>query len=162
MKDIEDRIKELEYELKELREKMEEQKEYGEPKPWKPEVEGTYFHIYDTLEIKKYFNQDDSIDNKLFKAGNCFRTKKRAKQVAEKVRLLLRMEQVHDMLCPDYEPDWNNDGELKFCLAHYCDDDCWFVDSFNVTQYPITYFDTLENAEKAVEILNKEMKRGKK
>ena len=162
MKDIEIRIKELEDELKELREEAEMQKKQEEPKPWKPEIEGTYFHFYNTLEVKRYFYQNDSIDNKLIKAGNCFATKKRAEQVAEKVRLLLRLEQLHDMLCPDYVPDWNNDDELKFCLGRYCDDDCWFVDSFNVTQYPIVYFDTKENAEKALEILNKEMKRGKK
>ena len=77
------------------------------------------------------------------------------------MRLLLRLEQLHDMLCPDYVPDWNNDGELKFCLAHHCDDDCWFVDYFNVTQYPTVYFDTEENAQKAAEILNKEMRESK-
>lgn len=162
MKDIEDRIKELEYELKELREKIEEQKEYGEPKPWKPEIEEGYFYIGNTLGIGEYFNGGDYIDDKLITAGNCFRTKERAEQVARKMRLLLRLEQLHDMLCPDYVPDWNNDGELKFCLGYDHADDCWLVDDFNVTQYPTVYFDTEENAEKAAEILNGELKRNKK
>ena len=162
MKDIEIRIKELEDELKELREEAEMRKEQREPKPWNPEIGKEYFYIGSILEIGKYFNWDDSIDNRLITVGNCFPTKKRAEQVAEKVRLLLRLEQLHHMFCPDYLSDWSNYGELKFCLGRDCDDDCWVVDSFNVTQYPTAYFDTKENAEKAAEILNKEMERGKK
>lgn len=105
MKDIEIRIKELEDELKELREEAEIQDKQGELKPWKPEVKEEYFYIYTTLETGSYLNLGSPIDYKNITAGNCFRTKKRAEQVAEKVRLLLRMEQLHDMLCPDYVPD---------------------------------------------------------
>ena len=63
------------------------------------------------------------------------------------------------MLCPDYEPDWNNTSKQKFCLGHDRVDDCWFVDFFDITEYPTAYFDTEENAEKAAEIINKEMKK---
>lgn len=161
MNDIEKKLEALKSEflgkLEELRKEAEAQKEQEELKPWKPEVEEGYFYIGNTLGIGEYFNGGDYIDDKLITAGNCFRTKERAEQVAKKMRLLLRLEQLHDILCPDYEPDWNNDGELKFCLAHYCDDDYWFVDYFNVTQYPTVYFDTKENAEKAAGILNKEI-----
>lgn len=165
MKDIEIRIKELEDELKELREEEKMRKEQREPKPWKPEVEEKYFYIGNALEIGSYLNWDDPIDDKIIKAGNCFSTKERAEQVARKIRLLLRLEQLHDMLCLDYEPDWNNPRKQKICLGYDHADDCWFVDDvddFNITEYPTAYFDTEENAEKAAEILNKEMKRGKK
>lgn len=161
MNDIEKKLEALKAEflgkLEELEKEAEAQKEQEEPKPWEPEVGEEYFYIYDTLKTGSDFNWGNFIDYKRIKAGNCFLTKERAEQVAEKMRLLLRLEQLHDMLCPDYVPDWNNDGELKFCLAHYCDDDYWFVDYFNVTQYPTVYFDTKENAEKAAGILNKEI-----
>lgn len=130
-----------------------------EPKPWKPEHGEEYFAVEDVADVVPYTYCEDSIDEYNIRLGNCFRTKERAEQVTKKMRLLLRLEQLHDILCPDYEPDWNNDGELKFCLVRDCDDDCWFVDSFNVAQYPTAYFDTPENAEKAAEILNKEMKK---
>jgi hypothetical protein len=137
------------------------QKRQEKLKPWKPERGEKYFTIENRFDVVQYTYCEDDIDESNIQFGNCFRTKERAEQVADKMRLLLRLEQLHDMLCPDYVPDWNNDGELKFCLAHHCDDDCWFVDYFNVTQYPTVYFDTEENAQKAAEILNKEMRESK-
>lgn len=73
-------------------------------------------------------------------------------------RLLLRLEQLHDQLCPDYEPDWSNISEKKFCLAYLYPENFWFVNDLHDTKYPIAYFDTEENAEKALKILNEEIK----
>lgn len=160
MNDIEKKIEELKSEfsgkLEELKKEAEMQKKQEE---WK--FGEKYFYISQSGRVicEMFTEHRTDIARKNF--GNFFRTRERAEQVAEKMRLLLRLEQLHDMLCPDYVPDWNNDGELKFCLAHHCDDDCWFVDYFNVTQYPTVYFDTEENAEKAAEILNKEMRESK-
>lgn len=165
MNDIEKKLEALKAEflekLEALRKEAEAQKKQEEPKPWKPEREEKYFTIENSFDVVQYTYCEDGIDEYNIQFGNYFRTKERAEQVADKMRLLLRLEQLHDMLCPDYEPDWNNDGELKFCLGRYCDDDCWFVDYFNVTQYPIAYFDTNENAEKAAEILNNELEESK-
>lgn len=165
MNDIEKKLEALKAEflgkLEALQKEAEKQKKQEEPKPWKPEDGEDYFYIGIDFTIDSWENVDDDTDKRNFRIGNCFPTEARAKQVAEKMRLLLRLERLHDMLCPDYVPDWNNDGELKFCLAHHCDDDCWFVDFFNVTQYPTAYFDTEENAQKAAEILNKEMRESK-
>ena len=165
MNDIEKKLEALKAEflgkLEALRKEAEAQKKQEEPKPWKPERGEEYFAVEDVADVVPYTYCEDSIDEYNIQLGNCFRTKERAEQVTKKMRLLLRLEQLHDILCPDYVPDWNNDGELKFCLAHHCDDDCWFVDYFNVTQYPTVYFDTEENAQKAAEILNKEMRESK-
>lgn len=165
MNDIEKKIEDLKVEflgkLEALEKEAEMQKKQEELKPWKPEREEKYFTIENSFDVVQYTYCEDGIDESNIQFGNYFRTEERAEQVAKKMRLLLRLEQLHDMLCPDYVPDWNNDGELKFCLAHHCDDDCWFVDYFNVTQYPTVYFDTEENAEKAAEILNKEMRESK-
>lgn len=162
MNDIEKKLEALKAEflgkLEELKKEAEMQKKQEEPKPWKPERGERYFYVYSTLETVRYLNQGGSIDDKLIKAGNCFSTKERAEQVADKMQLLLRLEQLHDMFCPDYVPDWNNGDELKFCLGYDHADDCWFVYCFNATQYPTVYFDTEENAKKAAEILNKEIK----
>ena len=162
MNGIEKKLKALKAEflgkLEELEKEAEAQKEQEEPKPWEPEVGEEYFYIYDTLKTGSDFNWGNSIDYKRIKAGNCFLTKERAEEVAKKMRLLLRSEQLHDMLCPDYVPDWSNISEKKFCLAYLYPENFWFVDELHDTEYPTVYFDTEENAEKALKILNKEIK----
>lgn len=162
MNDIEKKMEALKADflgkLEELKKEAEMQKKQEEPKPWKPEIDDSYFYISSNFEAMNKVRRTTSFETDRISNGNCFKTKERTEQVAKKMRLLLRLEQLHDQLCPDYEPDWNNDGELKFCLGYDHADDCWFMDYFNVTQYPIVYFDTEENAEKAAEILNKEIK----
>ncbi|MEE0114572.1 MAG: hypothetical protein U0J29_05065 [Ruminococcus sp.] len=144
--------------MNDIEKKTKIQKRQEKLKPWKPEVGEKYFvAVEDGADVVQYC--EDSIDEFNIRFGNCFRTKERAEQVARKIRLLLRLEQLHDMLCPDYEPDWNNTSKQKICLGRDHADDCWFVDIFDITEYPTAYFDTEENAQKAAEILNKEMKK---
>lgn len=135
------------------------EKKQEEPKPWKPERGEKYFSIENSGDVFQYTYYDDGIDEPKILSGNYFPTRERAEQVAKKIRLLLQLEQLHDQLCPDYEPDWNNTSKQKICLGYDHVDDCWFVDIFDITEYPTAYFDTEENAEKAVKILNKEMKK---
>jgi hypothetical protein len=144
--------------MNDIEKKTKIQKRQEKLKPWKPEAGEKYFvAVEDGADVVQYC--EDSIDEFNIRFGNCFRTKERAEQVARKIRLLLRLEQLHDMLCPDYEPDWNNTSKQKICLGRDHADDCWFVDIFDITEYPTAYFDTEENAQKAAEILNKEMKK---
>ena len=161
MNDIEKKLEALKAEflgkLEALRKKAEAQKRQEEWKPWKPEVEEKYFYIGNTLETGKYFNGGYPVDDKLITVGNCFRTKERAEQVAEKIRLLLRLEQLHDMICPDYVPDWENEKD-KFCLCCLHEEKQWSVESWLFFENQgFVWFDTFENAEKAAEILNKEL-----
>lgn len=157
MNDIEKKIEALKAEflgkLEELKKEAEMQKKQEELK-----FGEKYFYISQSGRVICEMFTEHRIDIARKNFGNFFRTRERAEQVKEKMRMLLRLEQLHDQLCPDYVPDWNNDGELKFCLGYDHADDCWLADDFNVTQYPTVYFDTNENAEKAAEILNKENK----
>lgn len=165
MNDIEKKLEALKAEflrkLEALRKKAEAQKRQEEWKPWKPEVEEKYFYIGNTLETGKYFNGGYPVDDKLIAVGNCFRTRERAEQVAEKMRLLLRLEQLHDMLCPDYEPDWEKEKD-KFCLCYNHEGKQWSVESWLFFESQgFVWFDTFENAEKAAEILNEELEESK-
>ena len=165
MNDIEKKLETLKAEflgkLEALRKKAAAQKKQEEWKPWKPEVEEKYFYIGNTLETGKYFNGGYPVDDKLITVGNCFRTKERAEQVAEKIRLLLRLEQLHDQLCPDYEPDWEKEKD-KFCLCYHHEGKRWSVESWLFFESQgFVWFDTFENAEKAAEILNKELEESK-
>ena len=161
MNDIEKKLEDLKAEflgkLEALEKEAEMQKKQEEPKPWKPEVGEDYFYIGIDFTIDSWENVDDDTDKRNFRIGNCFPTEERAEQVVRKMRLLLRLEQLHDQLCPDYEPDWSNISEKKFCLAYLYPENFWFVDELHDTKYPIAYFDTEENAEKALKILNKEL-----
>ena len=68
--------------------------------------------------------------------------------------------QLHDMLCPDYEPDFGS-GEATYCLYYDYSSSHWAAEGWYDCNCRVNgpYFDTLENAEKAAEILNKEMKK---
>ena len=165
MNDIEKKLEALKAKflekLEELQKEAEAQKEQEELKPWKPETEEQYFFVKDSFYASGYWNENDEVDNHNFEIGNCFRTKERAEEVAKKMRLLLRLEQLHDMLCPDYVPDWKDD-RLKFYV--YFDHE---QGSLNITAssfcdaLSLVTFETRENAEKAAEILNKEMRESK-
>ena len=165
MNDIEKKLEALKAEflekLEELKKEAETQKKQEEPKPWKPEVGEEYFTIANSVDTVQYIYYGDGIDEANIPSGNCFKTKKRAEQVAEKMRLLLRLEQLHDQLCPDYVPDWENYGQ-KFLVYFNHAENRWHIGASNAFELRCaTYFDTEENAEKAAEILNKEMRESK-
>ena len=165
MNDIEKKMEALKAEflgkLEALEKEAEMQKKQEEPKPWKPEREEKYFTIENRFDVVQYTYCEDFIDESNIQFGNCFRTKERAEQVAEKMRLLLRLEQLHDQLCPDYVPDWGNYGQ-KFLVYFNHAENRWHIGASNAFELRCaTYFDTEENAEKAEEILNKEMEESK-
>lgn len=160
MNDIEKKLETLKAkflgELEALRKEAEAQKKQEEPK-----LGEKYFYISQFgRAILDTFTQHPT-DFARKNLGNFFSTEARAEQVAEKMRLLLRLEQLHDMLCPDYVPDWKDD-RLKFYV--YFDHE---QGSLNITAssfcdaLSLVTFETRENAEKAAEILNKEMRESK-
>lgn len=162
MNDIEKKLEALKAEflekLEELQKEAEAQKEQEELKPWKPGAGEEYFFVDNDFCAHSFCNYDDEVDNYNFEIGNCFRTGERADQVVEKMRLLLRLEQLHDMLCPDYVPDYEDYYEVKFhvyfshCLGRY--DISYSTDGENPC---MVAFDTKKNALKAAEILDKEL-----
>ena len=165
MNDIEKKLEALKAEflgkLEEMQKEAEEQKKQEELKPWKPKDGEDYFYIGIDFTIDSWENVDDDTDKRNFRIGNCFRTKERAEQVAKKMRLLLRLEQLHDMLCPDYVPDWEGD-RLKFQIYFsHSQGEYGKSCSTGIESPCMAVFDTEENAEKAAEILNKELEESK-
>ena len=166
MNDIEKKLEALKAEflgkLEALKKEAEMQKKQEEPKPWKPEIGDSYFYISSNFEAMNKVKGTTSFETDRISNGNCFKTKERAEQVAEKMRLLLRLEQLHDMLCPDYVPDWSNEDEHKFYLFYDGKESNWKYTYWSAFDFRVgEYFDTEENAEKAAEILNKEMEETK-
>lgn len=165
MNDIEKKMEALKAEfsvkLEELKKEAEMQKKQEEWEPWKPEARAEYFFIDNYFLSHSFYNMNDDVDSYNFEIGNCFRTGERAEQVAKKMRLLLRLEQLHDMLCPDYVPDWEGD-RLKFQIYFsHSQGEYGKSCSTGIESPCMAVFDTEENAEKAAEILNKELEESK-
>ena len=164
MNDIEKKIEELKSEfLTKLETLQKEVKmQQGEQKLWKPEIGESYFFIRSDFGAMNKVKGTTSFETDRISNGNCFKTKERAEQVAKKMRLLLRLEQLHDMLCPDYVPDFGS-GEATYCLYYDYSSSHWAAEGWYDCNCRVNgpYFDTLENAEKAAEILNKEMRESK-
>ena len=99
------------------------------------------------------------LHKKRFENNNYFLTKERAEEVADKINFLLKLERLHDIYCPDYKPNWNNEWESKFYIFYNI--------PYKKYQYSVSYwtphclniyFNSEETAEKVCEILNKEIK----
>lgn len=164
MNDIEKKLEALKAEflgkLEALQKEAEKQKKQEEPKSWKPAYKQDYFTLSCDFKVCKYTNYEERFDEGVISAGNCFPAKERAEQVAKKMRLLLRLEQLHDMLCPDYVPDYEDDDEVKHHVYFN-----HFLDRYDISystrrENPcMVAFDTKKNALKAAEILNKELEK---
>ena len=134
------------------------EKKQEEPKPWKPERGEKYFSIENSGDVFQYTYYDDGIDEPKILSGNYFPTRERAEQVAKKIRLLLQLEQLHDQLCPDYEPDW--DGTAKFLVAFdHTDGEMQAFFDRSSGESTLVYFRDVVTAMEAAKILNKEMKK---
>ena len=160
MNDIEKKLEALKAEflekLEALRKEAEAQKKQEEPKPWKPEAGEEYFFVNNDLSIYCFCNYNDEEDRYNFEIGNCFRTGERAEQVAKKMRLLLRLEQLHDMLCPDYVPDWSSD-DGKYIVIYDEVEKQWLCDViFLIRDAVQVYFDSEETTQKVCDLLNGE------
>ena len=86
MSDIEKKLEALKAEfslkLEELQKEAEMQKKQEELKPWKPEVGESYFYISSNFEAMDKVKGTTSFETDRISNGNCFKTKKRAEQVA--------------------------------------------------------------------------------
>lgn len=130
------------------------------PKPWKPERGEKYFSIENSGDVFQYTYYDDGIDEPKILSGNYFPTRERAEQVAKKIRLLLQLEQLHDQLCPDYEPDW--DGTAKFLVAFdHTDGEMQAFFDRSSGESTLVYFRDVVTAMEAADILNAEKEESK-
>ena len=164
MNDIEKKMEALKAEflgkLEALEKEAEMQKKQEEPKLRKPEARAEYFFIDNYFLSHSFYNMNDDVDSYNFEIGNCFPTKERAEQVAKKMRLLLRLEQLHDQLCPDYEPDW--DGTAKFLVAFdHTDGEMQAFFDRSSGESTLVYFRDVVTAMEAADILNAELEESK-
>jgi len=108
------------------------------------------------LDVKSDVYMDALIDKNRVDQNNCFKTKERAKEVLDKIELLLKLERLHDIYCPDYKPDWVRADDKHYALydkqnnKYVCDSTTGWSEATTV------FFPTEEIAQKVCDILNKE------
>ena len=129
-------------------------------KKWKPKYGEEYFTIENAVDVVQYIYIGDDIDESCILSGDYFPTRERAEQVAKKMRLLLQLEQLHDMFCPEFEPDWNDHDTPKIAVHFDCEKDR-MVSTCTYSEKSVyeVYFDSFETADKVAAILNRERKR---
>lgn len=133
-------------------------KQEEESKPWKPEIGESYYYVDSVHMTTDFFYWDgDEYDYVRYNAGNCFSTKERAEQVAEKIKMLLKLEQYHDMFCPDYVPDWSSRVERKHYVYYDTLEKQWEHGHANHCKDAAqVYFDSKETTQKVCDLLNRE------
>lgn len=161
----EERIAELETNCKAMTEEIEKLKaELAEKNEnetvWIPEIYNTYMcidsfgYVYSTI-LEDMSSEKQRIDfNNVYHSNNT--TQEHLKWYANNVlRIQNKLMQLHELLCPDYFPNWENNNESKFYLYYNYGVDKWYYDyQYRECNYMV-YF-TKEAAEKACEILNRE------
>lgn len=149
IENCENTIKATENEIK----KLEAEKE----KPVFERVEkGLRYYCVEVNELG--VTVEPHIDNRLifsdamFKNNDYFLTKERAKEVADKINFLLKLERLHDTFCPD----WNDKRKAKWAVVFdYAENK--YVSYWNpvTDNHTIVYFDSKETVEQVCKILNK-------
>ena len=152
-KEIMEKISELEQQIAELKGAAQKQ---NEQKAWKPKENEEYWYCDSTISVSCEIFDGVEVDTKRFDVGNCFLTKERAEEVAKKIRMLLKLEQYHDMFCPDYVPDWSSD-DTKYVVCYDEGEKQWGCDMiFFTIDVAQVYFDSKETAKKVCDLLNGE------
>lgn len=150
-RDLEGRIKQLEAVINKI-------KTDSEPELERATKDDYYYSIVlnDTCYVKKCLEQYCAIDDRCYNLLNYFLTNKRAQEVLDEIKFLLRLERLHDIYCPDYKPDWKA-NTMKYSVAYGASEAKWHpYNALSVKNAVTVYFPTEGIAQKVCDILNKE------
>lgn len=159
----EEKIAELETNCKAMAEEIERLKAALVEKNevvWIPEFDDSYMYIDPSGDVISTFSRgDNALDNRRINFNNVYHsnntTREHLKWYANNVlRVQNKLMQLHELLCPDYFPDWEDD-ELKCYIYYCCKKNEWCCDNIQYMKEFIVYFNA-KTAKKACEILNRE------
>ncbi|HAU88318.1 MAG TPA: hypothetical protein DCW90_23440 [Lachnospiraceae bacterium] len=151
-------INELELRIKDLKKKSEridKRKKFGF---FYPDVDEPYY-VYAVDEIMD-FERDELVpeSDEFFEYCYVYKTKEQCQWAEDKVRQLRKLIALRNAICPDYEPNWDDESERKHFVYYDYEDSCWRVNTSVYFDYNVgVYFDTWENAQKAADFLNDEI-----
>lgn len=160
----EEKIAELETSCKAMTEEIEKLKaELAEKNEtvWIPKFDDLYMYIDPSgYVISTLSRGDNALDNRRINFNNVYHsnntTQEHLKWYANNVfRVQNRLMQLHELLCPDYLPDWRNEYECKWRVCYNNKNKCFICEPCHMYSYFVVYF-TKEAVKKACEILNRE------
>ena len=160
----EEKITQLETNCKAMTEELEKLKAELAKKNetvWIPDYNESYMYIDPQGEVvDTYSLGDNPLDNHRIDFNNAYHssiiTREHLKWYANNVlRVQNKLMQLHELLCPDYFPDWEDANKRKLFLYYNYDNNDWEYGSWSTYCDYVVYF-TKEAAEKACEILNRE------
>lgn len=162
----EEKIVELENNCKAMTEEIEKLKaELAEKNEtvWIPEKGDLYAYVTsDGIVVKNatYYN-DNMLDSDRIDFNNAYpssdKTQKHLEWYCDNVLFVQnKLMQLHELLCPDYFPDWDEVTSVKNYIVYKdTTKQKWTWCGYAQTAFPIVYF-TEVAAKKACEILNRE------
>lgn len=89
-----------------------------EPKFKRVKTAAPYYYISNNPNGRiNYYSRTENngiYDNYYYNNNNYFHTRKRAEEVVDKINFLLKLERLHDIYCPDYVPDWQDNARKYY------------------------------------------------
>lgn len=156
--DIKEEIKSLKAHIALLEKQIADEKKQEEPVFKRVAEDEPYYYIFlcDSFIVDKAIEEFELFDDDAFALNNYFRSRERAEEVAEKIKMLLKLERLHDTFCPDYVPDFTDASKMKYYVFRNLKG-TWLTSFYDVSQDAIeVYFPTREIAQKVCDILNAE------
>lgn len=159
----EERITELENNCKAMTEELEKLKAElatENETVWIPEFSDSYMYINSSGGVFSRDNNASDNDNRRIDFNNVYRPNDKTQEHLEwyrdnVLRVQNKLMQLHELLCPDYFPDWRDEDECKWWVCYNNKNKCFRCTSCYIYNHFVVYF-TEEAAEKACEILNRE------
>ena len=153
---LEEKIAQLETELAKVKAELAERKRTV----WKPNDRDPFYYVSNDGSISSKIFTGCILDSDLMDMNNMFEyattTSQHLKWYNDNVlRVQNRLMQLHELLCPDYFPDWKNDHEDKYSIYFDNNRRTW-RHSLSVIANPQTVIFTYEVANKVCKILNAE------
>lgn len=127
---------------------------------WIPEIHNTYMCIDSLGDVYSTISEGMSSEKQRIDFNNVYHSNNTTQEhlkwyVNNVLRVQNKLMQLHELLCPDYFPDWNNNTDNKWYVSYNYKIHRFRYSSCSFTSTIIIYF-TAEAAEKACEILNRE------
>lgn len=119
---------------------------------WRAESGGRYYYVNHTGIVEDDVETNHYFDDENYKFGNYFKTREQAESAHKKIKHLLKLQRLHDMLCPDC----NEEDFKSYCIFYDTKSHEYVVGYWYCRQSDSDVYFTKEAAEKACKILNKE------
>ena len=105
-----------------------------------------------------YVDEDnDGMTTKLYQNMNYFLSVDSAKYVLSAIYELRKLQHLHDIYCPDYVPNWNNENEAKWYVYFKASKKKYSYGYTWLLCKPIIYFDSEETAGKVCDRMNENL-----